>query len=170
MDDAEHPDPAVLRSACEESRAVLDDQLSELSDIGDRALWTFRTAVIVLGVVASIASLGDARTFERLHVGLRAVAVGGVLSLLAACFYGFGTYFMADRVRGVGQSLRQRAHAGTVSEAEWRRTLLAGYDSWIAEMEHISDTYAGHLFRAQSALLAGVFALTLGAILSIWTL
>ncbi|MFC3477320.1 hypothetical protein [Halobacterium litoreum] len=159
----------VLRSACEESRAVLNDQLTELSDIGDKALWTVRTSMIVLGVVVSAASLGDANTLRRLHPGIQFLAAGGIALVLAASVYGLGTYFVADRVRGVGPNYRHRARDG-LSEREWRRALLDGYGKWTTEMEVITSYYGAHLFRAQTVLVSGVFVLVLAAVLSIWTL
>ena len=60
--DGETSDVDVLRSACSESRAVLDEQLQKLADIGDKAIWTVRSSVLVLGLVVSAASLGDTET------------------------------------------------------------------------------------------------------------
>jgi len=65
-DDEEVSDLGVLRSACSESRAVLDEQLQKLADIGDKAIWTVRSSVLVLGLLVSAASLGDAETLREL--------------------------------------------------------------------------------------------------------
>lgn len=161
-------DVEVLRSACEESRAVLNDQLTELSDIGDKALWTVRTSMIVLGVVTSAASLGDAGTLRRLHTGVQLLGLVGVGLLLTASVYGLGTYFGATRVRGISPSYRHQARNGGLSEENWRRALLTGYDIWTEEMEAVTDRYGTHLFRAQTVFILGVVAFVLTAVLSIW--
>jgi hypothetical protein len=57
-----------------------------------------------------------------------------------------------------------------LSERDWRRALLRGYDEWIAEMEAVTDQYGTHLFRAQALFLLGVVAFVLTAGLSIGTL
>jgi hypothetical protein len=162
-------DVEVLRSACEESRVVLDDQLRELSTIGDKALWTVRTSMMVLGVVTSAASLGDARTLRQLHTGIQLLGLAGVGMLLTASVYGLGTYFGATRARGISPSYRNEARNGGLSEQEWRLGLLSGYDRWTQEMEAITDRYGTHLFRAQSVFILGVVAFVLTAVLSIWT-
>ncbi|MUV61619.1 hypothetical protein [Halobacterium sp. CBA1126] len=168
--DGEQANVAALRSACDESRAVLDDQLGELSDIGDKALWTVRTSMIVLGVVASAASLGDARTLRQLHPGVGLLGVAGVALLVAASVYGLGTYFGADRIRGISPEYRRQARESGLSERDWRQALLRGYDEWIAEMEATTDRYGTHLFRAQALFLLGVVAFVLTAGLSLGTL
>lgn len=161
---------AVLRSACDESRAVLDDQLRELSDIGDKALWTVRTAMIVLGVVVSAVSLGDATPFDGATVWLELPVLVGIGLLLASSVYGLGTYFGSSRVSGIGPDFRQRARTGQLDEAEWRLALLDGYESWAADMADETDRYGTHLFRAQVLFIAGVCLFVLSATLSIWAL
>lgn len=165
---SQRSDVAVLQSACEESRAVLDDQLRELSTIGDKALWTVRTSMIVLGVVTSAASLGDTRTLRQLHIGIQLLGLSGVGMLLSASVYGLGTYFGATRARGISPSYRQQARTGGLSEQDWWLGLLTGYDRWTAEMEAVTDRYGTHLFRAQSVFIFGVVAFVLTAVLSIW--
>lgn len=159
----------VLRSACSESRAVLDDQLDELADIGDKALWTVRTSLIVLGIVVSTASLANAETLRRLHEAVLALWLLGVCLLLTASVYGLGTYFGADRARGISPEFRRRARNG-LSNRDWHVLLLDGYDGWIEEMELTTDRYGTHLFRAQAVFIGGVLVFALTAGLSIWTL
>jgi len=147
---------------------VLDDQLRELSDIGDEALWTVRTSM--LGVVVSAASLGDASTFARIQNWILWVASAGIVLLLAASVWGLGTYFVSDRVRGISRIYRDRAANAKLSERHWYRALLQGYDQWVVEMERITDHYGSHLFWAQSTFLLGVLLVALAAILSVGAL
>lgn len=166
-EDGETSDVDVLRSACNESRAVLDDQLHELSDIADKALWTVRTSMLVLGVVVSAASLGDASTFERLQDWILWLGLAGIVLLLGASVWGLGTYFVSDRVRGISPGYRARARDVEVREHDWYRVLLDGYDHWIAEMERITDYYGSHLFWAQATFLLGILLVVLAAVLSV---
>jgi hypothetical protein len=166
-EDGETSDVDVLRSACSESRAVLDEQLQKLADIGDKAIWTVRSSVLVLGLVVSAASLGDAAMLRTLHPAVVVAASAGVASLLAACIYGLGTYFGMDRVSGIGTEHRTLVATESVSEREWWLTLLAGYDDWIADVERTTDRYGTHLFRAQAVFVVGVFLFVLAGALSV---
>jgi hypothetical protein len=170
MDDAERPDPAVLRSTCEESRAVLDERLAKLEDIGDKAIWTVRSAILVLGLVVSAASLGDPATLRRLHAGALLLAALGTLSLLAACVFGLGTYFGMHRVTGIGSDYRRFAASESLTETTWLLAVLRGYDDWILDVERATDRSGTHLLRAQLAFLAGVLSLVSAGILSLATL
>lgn len=167
--DAEASDVEVLRSACDESRAVLDDQLAELADIGDKALWTVRTSMIVLGVVVSAASLADTDALSAVHWSVRGAAGFGVLALLAASLYGLGLYVVMDRIRGVGTEYRRRAADGGLNEQAWRLVLLEGYDDWVATMEQRTDVYGARLFVVQMVFYCGVFSFALAGCLSIVT-
>jgi len=160
-------DIEVLRSASSESRAVLDEQLRKLADIGDKAIWTVRSSVLVLGLVVSAASLGDTETLRGLHGAVFVLAVGGVGSLLIACLYGLGTYFGMNRVNGIGTEHRTLAADDTLDEREWLLILLHGYDDWIADVERTTDRYGTHLFRAQAVFVAGVFLFVLAGALSV---
>jgi len=167
---SEPSDTEVLRSACAESREVLDDQLAELSDIGDKALWTVRTSMIVLGIVASVASLGSTDTLGRLQGWILVVGLVGVVLLLTASVWGLGTYFVSDRVRGISPGYRSRTKNAGLDKRDWYRALLHGYDQWIAEMESMTDRYGSHLFKAQLLFLIGVSLVVAAAVLSVWTL
>lgn len=163
-------DVEVLRSACVESQAVLDDQLQELSDIGDKAIWTVRSAVLVLGLVVSAASLGDTETVRTLPPTVTLFVGSGVLSLVVACVYGLGTYFGMDRISGVGAAHRTLAEHGELDERTWRLALLREYDKWIVETEATTDQYGTHLFRAQAVFVFGVVQFVAGGSLSVLTL
>jgi hypothetical protein len=126
--------------------------------------------MIVLGIVVSAASFGGADTFDRLRGWILVLALGGIVLLLAASVWGLGTYFVSDRVRGVSPRYRGSATDAALSERDWYRALLRGYDQWIAEMERITDYYGSHLFWAQVTFFGGVLLLVSAAILSVWVL
>lgn len=75
-------DIEVLRSACEESRLVLDHQLDVLGEIDDKAIWSVRTAVIVLGLVISAVSFADGSSIRTLQLPVFGFAVTGTLALV----------------------------------------------------------------------------------------
>lgn len=160
-------DVEVLRSACKESRAVLDDQLRELSDISDKALWTVRTAMIVLGVVVSAVSLGNTNAIDGGRGWFKFPLLAGISFLLSLSVYGLGTYFGASRVSGIGADFRRRARTGQPTETEWRHDLLRGYDNWTSKMGSETDLYGTHLFRAQALFITGVCLFVCSATLSI---
>src|SRR6056297_198841 len=91
----------ALRSACQESREVLDYQLSVQDDIDDKAIWSVRTAVLVLGLLLSAGSLGDISQFLSFPWYVHGLAGFGIGLLLLSVYFGIGTYTMTETYPGV---------------------------------------------------------------------
>lgn len=167
---AEKPDStATLRSACEESRAVLDHEIDILNDIDDKAIWTVRTAVIIVGLVVSAASVtGNQGVSPPLSVKVTAGA--GVAVLLATMGSGVLTYSISAPEPGISAQYRTAVLNETISERAWRRELLEGYNRWIAQMQLGNEKNGFYLFVTQASLLVGVLLLAVAGGLTVWTM
>lgn len=159
----------TLRSACEESRAVLDHEIAILNDIDDKAIWTVRTAVLIIGLVVSAASITGNRgvstpTPVKVSAGL------GVSVLLASLVSGVMTYSIAAPEPGISAQYRTAVLDEDIPEREWRRELLEGYNRWIAQMQLVNERNGYYLFVTQSLLLLGVLLLSVAGGLTVWNL
>lgn len=148
------PDLAVLRSACAESRAVLDHQLAVLSDIDDKAIWSVRTAILVLGLVLSAMSIASQSRLAALPTEVTAPAVAGTGCLLATVWVGMLTYHWSFEEFGVGAEERRAVFSRPLDEPRWRLELLAlGYATWIDRQERF-NTYNQRLLLATHLVLS----------------
>lgn len=145
-------DTAALRLTREESRAVLDHRLAELTDLDDKAMWTMRTAVILLGILASAAGIAGQTTVTSRSPATSASFGLGILGLFLTLIVGVGTYSVSITTPGVGGSHRREVRTASYTEQEWLETLLDAYDEWIAEMERSTDENARLVFWAQALL------------------
>lgn len=159
----------TLRSACGESRAVLDHEIDILNDIDDKAVWTVRTAVLVVGLVVSAASITGNRGLS-LPTPVKVSAGLGVSVLLGAMVSGVMTYAISAPEPGISAQYRAAVLDGTIPEAQWRRELLDGYDRWIAQMQDVNEKNGYYLFVTQTLLLLGVVLLSVAGGLTIWNL
>lgn len=159
----------TLRSACEESRAVLDHEIGILNDIDDKAIWTVRTAVIITGLVVSAASIARNQgvsppVLVKISAGL------GVVVLLFTMVSGVMTYSISAPEPGISAQYRTAVLNEGISEEEWRRELLEGYNRWIAQMQLVNEKNGYYLFLTQMLLLLGVLLLAVAGGLTIWKL
>lgn len=155
-------DIEVLRSACSESRLVLDHQLDVLSEIDDKAMWSVRTAVIVLGLLISAASLADGESIQSLPPRVFTLATTGTVSLVFTIWFGMVTYHWSFEEFGIGAGERAEALAGQLDERSWRIELLkSGYTAWIGRQEAFNRYNHLLLLGTHLALSIGVTLLLL---------
>jgi hypothetical protein len=159
----------TLRSACEESRAVLDHEIAILDDIDDKAIWTVRTAVILIGLVVSAASVAGSNGV-LVPTSVNVAAGAGVTVLFVTIVSGIFTYSISAPEPGISAQYRTAVLAQDIPEAEWRAELLEGYNRWIAQMQLVNEKNGWYLFLTQALLLFGVFLLALAGGLTIWSL
>lgn len=165
VDDSEPESPAdieVLRSACIESRMVLDHQLDVLSEIDDKAMWSVRTAVIVLGLLISAVSLADGESIQALPTRVFTLATAGTVSLVFTIWFGMITYHWSFEEFGVGAGERTEALMSQLDERSWRIELLkSGYTLWIERQESFNRYNHLLLLGTHLALSIGVTLLLL---------
>jgi hypothetical protein len=154
----------ALQSTREESRAVLDQQVTALSTIDDIAMRNARTAIIVLGIVASVAlAVAQQTAGGSIPALVLVVGTAGVVALLGAILFGIGTVSITTAEYGIGASYRAELREEDYTEREWLETLLAGYDEWTAAMDVTIVQNVQLLEVVQYLLLFGI-ALLLAAV------
>lgn len=161
------PNTEVLESACEESREVLEHQLSVQSDIDDKAIWSVRTAVLVLGLLLSAGSLGDLSQFLTLPRYVHGLAGFGVSLLLLSVFFGIGTYTMTETYPGTSHRRRMEVYQGDYEDDEWQSQLLHDYQLWITSQETWNERNGFHLFVTHVCLLGGTTTIVLAGVVSL---
>ncbi|WP_276258107.1 hypothetical protein [Haloglomus litoreum] len=139
----------------------MDKQVATLESIDDKAMRTVRTAIIVLGFVASTAGIAGPSELGGIPLTTQVFLFFGVAFLLIAAFVGIGTYTVTEYPVGVRDDFRDRALRR--SREKWVESLLGKYDEWTAELEDEITTNGGYLEDAQFALLIGIFCLVFAA-------
>lgn len=156
-------DLEVLRSACEESRVVLDYQLEVLAEIDEKAIWSVRTAIIVLGLLISVGSLTDGSAIRTLSPPVIGLATAGTLSLLFTIWFGLLAYHWSFEAFGIGPQERQAALSGRLDEREWLQMLLQDwYPEWI-ERQAMFNVYNNRILVGAHLLLSIGVTLVLSA-------
>lgn len=164
---AEEVDTEALEIVREESREVLNEQLSLLSDIDDKAMRTVRTSVLFIGLVISAIQLsGTPIAVEEIGRWPFRLATAGVTFLLASIVAGIWTYSVSDPDFGVSSDHRKDIVAGGYTEREWLLLQLNEYDEWTDSMRDTNETNVVGLHATLFSLIAGVLSLLLSAVLT----
>lgn len=100
--------PEAYESMVSESRRVLDHQIGFLNQMDDAALRTVRTAVIVIGIVVSVAGLAPDQPDGGLSVVSFALGGLGVASLLGSIVLGVYTFRRSDATLGPSRDFAMR--------------------------------------------------------------
>lgn len=158
----------VLESACEESREVLDHQLSIQNDIDDKAIWSVRTAVLVLGLLLSAGSLGNLSQFLTLPWYVHGLSGSGVSLLPLSVFFGIGTYTMTETYPGTSHQRRIEVHQGEYEYERWKSRLLLDYQWWITGQEAWNEYNGFYLFITHVCLLAGTTTIVVAGVISLF--
>lgn len=113
-------DIEALRITRTEYRAVLDRQISLLDDLEDKAMWTARTAVILLGILVSGAGIAGRPGLVGLPIGATITFGLGAAGLIVTIFVGVGVYTVSQPRFGVGDSHRREVtEMRTLNESGW---------------------------------------------------
>lgn len=164
----EPTDTAALRLTHEESRAVLDQQLEQLTELDTKAMWTVRTAVVLLGLIASVVGVIGIPVGTRFILGATVAFGLAVCGLFLTVFVGVGTYTVPTTHLGVGATHRREVRLEAYSERAWLEVLLDEYDRWTGRMNASYEEHVRLVFWMQALMavsLAFLFlAITLLAI------
>lgn len=161
-------DAEALESACEESQRVLDHQLSVQEDIDDKAIWTVRTAILVLGLLLSAGSLGNLTAFLNLPWYVHGLTGVGVSLLLFSVVFGIATYTMTQTYPGVSRPQTAKAYRGDYDYEQWQSELLLNYRLSITGQEAWNEYNGLYLFITHVLLLTGTTAIVIAGILSLF--
>jgi hypothetical protein len=142
----------------EESRVVLDHQISLLDDIDDKAARTVRITVLSVGAVLGAASLGgDAGvSFTTAYLSW------GVAYLIASIALGMKTYNVSDPVLGPSSNDLRQLLTLEQERARQRQLIDNGFTRWIDEMDTLNRIDGWYLDLTQWSLLFGLVSLSVG--------
>jgi hypothetical protein len=154
--------PSVLASAVSESREVLDHELEIRAELDDKAVWSVRTAVIVLGLVISAGSITTPPKSSFPWYSLALIGVG-VTALLSSLIVGVSVSIYTSDIPGIGPKRRMDAHLGVYDEPEWLARLLVDYHAAIGKQQRLNNKANRVLSMTQLLVVGGAVAVTLGS-------
>lgn len=155
-DDPEEFDTETLNLLLEESRSVIDHQLSKTNDIDDKALRTVRIETILLGALATASQI------PKSPPDLNGWITVGTISLIGSLIAGVTTYAATSQNAGPsGEYIRTvLRHAGGCRRRKVE--LLESYSDWIDENADVNDRNGTLLGISQIALLLGIALISYG--------
>lgn len=153
--------------ALREARRQLDNQVQIVEGIDDKAMRTVRTAVLILGFVASTLGIAGPDALRGLSLIPLLLLSFGVLCLFTAALTGIGTYAFTEYTLGI--SIDEMQHDPDVGRTEWLDEALASYEQLIGSLEGKLNDNSEFVVEAQFALLAGVSSLLIGASMTLVT-
>lgn len=162
----EPSDIEALRITLAEYRVVLDHQIDLLNDLDDMAMWTSRTAVILLGILVSGAGIAGRLVLVSLPPGaMISFGIGG-LGLVVTIFAGVGVYTVSQPRYGVTDSHHREVTEMPYTEREWLGLMLEEYDEWSDELAVLNAENARLVFLTQTLLVGSLATLFVATILS----
>lgn len=149
----------ALRMVRTEYRTVLDHQIALLNELDSKAMWSARTAIILLGLLVTAGGIAGRPVIAGLPTGATMAFGAGSAGLASTVLVGVGTYTASMPRFGVGANHHQEVISSTYSEREWLELLLDEYDKWHGEMTAAVDAKARQVFGAQFLLLTSLAVL-----------
>jgi hypothetical protein len=161
----ESHDLEALRTTHEEARAVIDHQIDAINDVDDKAAYSLRLNILLLGLLLTISSLmiGNQNTppiqkFVNPIVGLGVICSG--LSIVAAIW----AYTSTRTETGPGPNDIELYLEQKYDQEEWLDVLVRNYARWMRQnarsnRRDSSALFVSHLFLF---LQMGYYALGIG--------
>lgn len=142
-----------------EARSVLEAQNDTMGDIDSKAMRTVRFNVLLIGLLITAARFAGSETFDG---GFVHVAIG---SLVASTVLGIVTYNESDLFLGPqGTYLEDLADDDTECD-RWDRDLVETFAGMVSQNEDAIDWNSWLLTAAQGALILGIGAGVLAALI-----
>lgn len=160
-------DPEALYLTREESRAVLDRKLAVLDDVDTKAMHTVRTAIVLLGVVASAAGISGSDGLAAFGLFPALVGGAGALSLLLSFVGGIVIYTVSGVPDGISRAHQNDVLERNFEESEWLCVLIGSYVEWIDGVARTNQRNARFLTAIQVLLALGLSLLVLSVVLSV---
>jgi|GEM_PF-3432499 len=151
------PDVESLQTTRDEAREVLNHQIETLNNVDNKAAYTLRLNIVILGVLLTVSSLlvGNENTPEVSRLGNMGIWVGffvSGLSIVAALW----TYTSTRKETGPGPTDIERLVSRKYSEKQWLRVLLRTYAHWMRRNERVNRRDSFALFISHVLLFVGV--------------
>ena len=145
-----------LRRTHEEGRATLDHLISTINDTDDKAAYTLRINILILGIVATIISLtlreGIVQAQDVSNVALYVAIASSILSLVVSLLIYSRTEFKVGlSANDLGSVLGEK-----FSEERLLLALIRSEQRWIRYNEKTNKWDADRLFLAQFLLLFSI--------------
>lgn len=163
------PDIESLRVTRDEAREVINLQIDTIRNIDDKAAYTLRLNIIIVGVLLTIASLlvGDGPTPGLERFPLQSMVVGFLFSALSFIF-SLWTYTSTKNETGPGPSDLNRLRSYQYEEKRWLKVLLKAYAYWMKENEKVNRRDSLALFLAHIFLFMGIGYYAFTIVWGIW--
>jgi hypothetical protein len=157
-----------LETSLTEARRFLDEQLSSIDSVDEKAIQLFQVVTVVVGLLLSLLSfVYDGREAAAVQL-LNPVTLAGIACLVGAMAAAAITYSTGQYHAGVGaEDLRWIVEEG-YADGEFRRTLyedlLVGYADWIEANGRANQRQGVFITVTILAILYGVALLAVGVV------
>jgi hypothetical protein len=166
--EAADDDIAGLETGVTEARRFLDEQLSSIDSVDEKAIQLFQVVTVLVGLLLSLLSfVYDGREAAAAQL-LNPVTLAGIACLVGAMAAAAITYSTGQYHAGVGaEDLRWIVEEG-YADGEFRRTLyedlLVGYADWIEANGRANQRQGVFITVTILAILYGVALLAVGVV------
>ena len=157
-----------LETSLTEARRFLDEQLSSIDSVDEKAIQLFQVVTVLVGLLLSLLSfVYDGREAAAVQL-LNPVTLAGIACLVGAMAAAAITYSTGQYHAGVGaEDLRWIVEEG-YADGEFRRTLyedlLVGYADWIEANGRANGRQGAFITVTILAILYGVSLLAVGVV------
>lgn len=159
---AEADDTVAIEAVVDSSRRVYDQLLAEIQHLDEKAMRTNRTAVILLGFVASAITFAPAGSFSNVGFPPLFLGAAGSLALLLSALLAVAIYSSTDYQFEVRPGdLRA---ADRIDRQQFERGLLGRLDTVITDLHGRVESIARHLEAALYFLVLGTGLLSLSVL------
>jgi hypothetical protein len=163
----DRPSAELTQARIEAMRRKYDRKYERLQSIDTKAVQTSRTAVIILGFIASALTVsGPGAAGEVNIVSLVAGLLGSALVTVAA-FLAIGLYTVTIVPEDISQTLTDPATRAALEG--WNRDAAQVLHKSIGELDRQINGNQSYLEQANLALLSGIFSLLFGAVTLVGT-
>lgn len=154
-------DVEALRLAREEARLKLDHEIQLVYETDDTALRTVRTAVVILGILVSVAGVIGPKEVAVFPSVPLALSILGSGCLLVSVFTGIGVLVSTDFSSGVPSSLVTYPVFRESSETAYLETLLDSYEQWTGQMVRVQEQNGDRLLVVLAFFFLGILGISI---------
>lgn len=158
------PGTETLEFTCSEAREVTDHQIATMNDLDDKAMWTLRLIVLVLGLVMTGLSVAIRADLPMLGRFVNQFTGAGFFFLVVSATLSVVVYSSGKLTAGPGpDDIELLLHEG-YERPEWQRLVLTGYRDWMRTNQTSIRRDATVLALCQTFLVVGMVSFFLGVV------